>query len=58
MNKKRRRKQIESLQKQIGKHKEKMKEHKQEKPWLENYWKKQITTFEKRKKEKESKLKD
>lgn len=57
MNKKRRRKQIESLKKQIEKHEEKIKEHKQEKPWLEGYGKKQITTFEKRKKEKERKLK-
>ncbi|NCO10977.1 hypothetical protein GW924_00010 [Candidatus Pacearchaeota archaeon] len=47
--KKRLEKGIESLEKQIEKHKEKIEKFAHEKPWLKDYWQKQIEGFEKEK---------
>ncbi|MBU0466590.1 MAG: hypothetical protein KJ718_05405 [Nanoarchaeota archaeon] len=55
--KKRLEKGIESIGKQIDLHKEKIKKFGHEKEYLEDYWKKQIEDLEKRKKNREEKLK-
>lgn len=53
---KRLKKGIESIEKQIKLHREKIKRFGDEKDYLEGYWEKQIEVFEKEKKKKERKL--
>lgn len=48
---------IKSIEKQIEIHKRKIKEFAHEKDYLERYWEKQIEDLEKRKKDREEKLK-
>lgn len=48
---------IKSIKKQIEIHKKKIKEFGHEKDYLEKYWEKQIEDLEKRKKDREEKLK-
>lgn len=48
---------IESIGKQIKIHREKIKKFGHEKDYLEEYWEKQIKDLEKRKKDREEKLK-
>lgn len=48
---------IESIDLQIQKHKEKIKEFGEDKPWLADYWNKEIEGFEKEKMKKRSKIK-
>lgn len=55
--KKRLMKGIESIEKQIELHKEKIEKFGHEKDHLEKYWEKQIDDLEKRKKNREEKLK-
>jgi len=55
-SKKRIRKSIESFDKLIKEHKEKIKKFSVGRPWLEDYWNKQIKEFEKQKKKEEKKL--
>lgn len=55
--KKRLEKQIEGIEKQIFLHEEKIEKYGYEKPYLSDYWKKQIESFEEVKKEREKKLK-
>lgn len=47
---------IESIDKQIKLYKEKIKEFSKERPWLKEYWNKQIEGFEKEKRKKEKKV--
>ena len=54
--KKKLKKSIESLQKQIEIHKEKIKQYSGPKEFLIDYWQKQIDEFEKQKKKRETKL--
>ena len=54
---KRLKKGIESIEKQIEIHKEKIKKFGHEKDYLEEYWNRQIVDLEKRKKDRESKIK-
>ena len=55
--KKRLQKGIESIEKQIEIHKEKIKKFGHEKDYLEMYWEKQIRNLKERKEEREGKLK-
>lgn len=55
--KKRLEKGIKSIEKQIELHKEKIKKFSHERDYLEDYWKKQIEDLEKRKENREEKLK-
>lgn len=48
---------IESIEKQIEIHRKKIKEFGHEKDYLEDYWNRQIEDLEKRKKNREDKLK-
>lgn len=48
---------IKSIDKQIELHKEKVKKFGNEKDYLEGYWKREIADLEKRKKNREEKLK-
>ena len=57
-SKKRIKKSIESFEKQIERHKDKIAEYSGEKDYLISYWEKEITTFEKEKKKAEKKLKE
>ncbi len=50
-------KSIESIEQQIKKHKEKIKLFSSDKPWLADYWNKQIEKFEEEKMKKRSKIK-
>lgn len=50
-------KKVESIDKQIEIHKEKIDKFVHEKPWLKEYWEKQIESFEKEKRKKKYKLK-
>jgi hypothetical protein len=56
-NKKRIRKSIERIDKRKEEHEEKIKHFSQKKPWLGEYWKKEIENFEKEKKNLKEKLK-
>ncbi len=47
---------IESIEKQIRLHKEKIRKFGHEKEYLERYWEKEIIDLEKRKKDREAKL--
>lgn len=55
--KKRLEKEIEGIKRQIEKHKEKIEKFGHEKDYLPEYWMTQIESFEKRKKDREEKLK-
>lgn len=55
--KKKLKKGIESIEKQIEKHKEKIESFAHENPWLKDYWEAQIEDFKREKKKKEARLK-
>lgn len=58
MGKKRKiKKAIQSLQKRIEEHKQKIAEYDGKKDYLKGYWENEIETYEKQKAEKENKLK-
>ena len=56
-NKKRIEKSIDSYDKLIEEHEEKIEKFGDEKPWLKNYWEREIETLEKNKEKQEKKLK-
>ncbi len=55
-NKKKIKKSIKSFEKIIKKHQEKIEKQSYEKPWLRDYWEKQIKEFEHQKEIEEAKL--
>ena len=48
---------MESIQKRIDEHKEKIEKYGHEQPWLPDYWQTQIKNFRKQKEKEEGRLK-